>query len=140
MKIPSARGQVRFPAVSRHDRLEVAIVVNQLATPGLGSWAAGHRIAGAGQMFIASIGFLFALVHFGRTMRELWDSTWAGIDPLLPEPTLMYRGFMIFAVAWIWSGITSLQMLAELRRRRLEPPPLPPRLDPPPDSSCPPFE
>ncbi len=100
----------------QRDRLQIGIIVNQLATPGLGSWAAGHRLAGAGQLILACTGFALFLVHFTLMMRALWLSAMRGMEPEYPPTALWQRALLIFGVAWVWSGITSIQMYAELRR------------------------
>lgn len=101
----------------RRDRLHVAIILNQLATPGLGSWVAGRRLAGGGQLVVAFLGFGFFLVHFGRLFQSLWLAVIDGVAPEVLSPATWHRGLAIFVAAWCWSGITSLQLYAELRRR-----------------------
>lgn len=114
---------------SRADRLEVAIIVNQLATPGLGSWGAGHRVAGIGQLVFSTSGFAAGVVHFIRVMRILWTAAWEGREVVLPDSRLIVLALVLFGIAWVWSGFTSLQMLREIRRLRAIPPGEPPRLD-----------
>ena len=110
------------------DSLEVAIIVNQLATPGLGSWMAGHRIAGAGQLFLSCAGFGLYVVFFGMILRGLWAAMNGG--PEVPPPASFWwqDALILFGIAWLWAGFTSIQLALELRRRRRT---LPPRVSPP---------
>lgn len=130
MKSNSAHDRQPPRLRSRADRLEVAIVVNQLATPGLGSWMAGHRTTGAGQLVIASAGFAGSLVHWWRSMRAIWTAAGTGAEAVLPDNSLLMRSLVLFGIAWIWAGFTSLQIYAEIRRLRAAPPTQPPSLDP----------
>lgn len=125
--LPSASLPATAP---RHrDRLQIAIIINQLATPGLGSWIAGRKIAGFGQMSLAVSGFGFFLRDFFRLLGATWDVFQGRLDPSqVPAFDPSQTGLRIFAVAWIWSAVTSLQLFLELRRRRTAPLP-PPKLD-----------
>jgi len=105
---------MRLPA-NRRDRLQIAIVINQLATPGLGSWIAGHRIAGAGQLTLAIAGFLYFLVNCIRLVTDSVNAATQGnAPPPFPEQAVKLT-LLLFGIAWLWSGITSLQLWRELR-------------------------
>lgn len=119
----------------------MAILLNQLATPGLGSWLMGHRWAGAGQLLLAGAAVGMAAVWFGAVVQATWNSLASG-EPLNADALRLgwfQRAVFGFAVAWIWAGVTSLQIWWEVRRARLavaeETPSAgfdgPPRLDPP---------
>ncbi len=121
----------------RRDRTLLAIAANLLATPGLGSWIAGHRVAGAGQLAVVLVGFAMFLVHFGRLMGTLWDTAANGIDATPLPAELLHQSFYVMGIAWLWSAVTSVQMFLAARKPHPsdspdpgEPPPLaPPRLD-----------
>ena len=113
-------GEVRATSGTKpkRDRLQVAIILNQLATPGLGSWIAGHRIAGAGQLLVACSGFVIVLADFGHLLAALWHAV-TGYAAASDAPVAISKtGLTLFLAAWCWSGITSLQLYLELRRRR----------------------
>jgi 4a-hydroxytetrahydrobiopterin dehydratase len=117
------------------DRTSAAIIINQLATPGLGSWIAGHRVAGAGQLLIACSGFCVFLVYFARLIIEAFHTA-MGAEPVEPLNDALWRwGLILFGVSWVWSGITSLQIWSRSRRTAV-----PPRVAPttPPDLAIPP--
>ena len=105
------------------DRVEIAVVINQLATPGLGSWIAGRRLAGAGQLILSCAGFGLFLVFFVLMIRSLWLAAGGEPDIGTPDPLLWKRALGLFGAAWVWSGITSLQLLLDRRRRRRDQPP-----------------
>ncbi len=116
----------------RRDRLQIAIVINQLATPGLGSWIAGHRIAGAGQLAFSISAFLYFLI---RCLQMVSESIRTALDgdaaPGFPMDA-WNRSMILLGIGWLWAGVTSLQMLLEIRSTPIEPsPPIlqgPPRL------------
>ncbi len=112
----------------RRDRLQMAILINQLATPGLGSWVAGHRLAGAGQLTLACAGFAWFLVYFFLLIREYWRALDFAYEPHAPPEAILNQALILFGVAWLWSGITSLQCWLELRRTPRGTPGEPPRL------------
>ncbi len=109
----------------------MAIVINQLATPGLGSWIAGRRVAGAGQLALALTGFGLYVAYFSLVIRDMIRTASSGIaPPALPDGWWKWS-LALFGAAWLWSGLTSLQLLVEIRRRRAAtgaPIPEPPRL------------
>ncbi len=103
----------------RRDLLELAVVLNQLATPGLGSWIAGHRIAGAGQLLVGLVAFADFLFQFALLIAGLIQVALGDLDnPTFPTDSLK-RALLVLAIAWCWALITSFQLLHE--RRRLPP-------------------
>ena len=91
-----------------------SFLINQLATPGLGSLMAGRYVAGAGQLALAVIGFILVVAWFVSLMMQVYQQ----IDsdaPLKPVAWLGKAGAATFAAAWIWSLVTSLSLLREAR-------------------------
>lgn len=123
----SVRSGIRWP-IRRRDRVQVAIVINQLATPGLGSWLAGRRIAGAGQLILAFAGFFLFVGYLGILLVGVWRATWNGLEPVPPNPAWWRWGIGLFGAAWLWAAVTSLQLWLGLRRDREPPTVEPPRL------------
>ena len=99
-------------------RIRTCVIINQLATPGLGSILAGRWVAGVGQLCLALVGFGIFVVWFVqlfvRTLHALSGST--DNPPLHPLMGLL--GLGIFIASWLWSGITSLSLLREARREQ----------------------
>jgi len=96
------------------------LLLNQFATPGLGSLMARRWFAGAGQLLLAVAGFCLLLgwfiqvcIQFYRMMSDL-----AQTQP--PYPWLGKLGALLFLAAWLWAWVTSLSVL---RQARLNTPP-----------------
>jgi membrane associated rhomboid family serine protease len=109
MKISSA-GQGLSRAAARNCAL-----INQLATPGLGSLMGGRYVAGTGQLLMALIGFGFVLAWFVSLVRQVYRQ----IDTDTPGPSVAWLGEIggvIFAAAWAWSLVTSLALLRRANR------------------------
>src|SRR4051812_23285352 len=104
MKIFSA-GKQLSPAAARN-----CFLVNQFATPGLGSLMGGRIIPGLGQLALAILGFVFVLVWFLQTMKQYYSL--AGDEFQNPSPVsyghYALAGFLFFAASWLWSLLTSL--------------------------------
>ena len=91
-------------------------MINQLATPGLGSLMAGRIVAGTAQLILAVAGFLmiagwFIQLAFG-VYRQLQD--FATEPPAFPW--LGPAGAMAFLLSWLWALVTSLSLLRDARR------------------------
>jgi hypothetical protein len=105
-------------------------VINQLATPGLGTWIGGRTLVAVGQLALAIAGFLMICGWF---LSVLWQSVQnipSDAATPLHFPWLGKAGAVLFAVAWVWSGFTSVSLLREARRNEREGRPAPP--EPPP--------
>jgi len=100
-----------------------ALAINLGATPGLGSFVAGHRVVGLFQMGLAVSGFIAILAWFWGLLRGAWESVQAGGSISWPPAQALIVGCALFAGAWLWSMVTSLQILRDLRKTR--PPILP---------------
>lgn len=111
-------------------RLQIAIIINQLATPGLGSWLAGRKIAGAGQLVFSVTGFLIFVWYFVLLMVGMVQSLRTGIEDYWPPSIWWKAALLTFALSWLWAGTTSLSLYRELRSNPPSPPP-PPVLRPP---------
>jgi hypothetical protein len=101
-------------------------VINQFATPGLGSLMGGRRVAGIGQLLLALVGFVFVCLWFVKTTIHLYNQMIVGA----PTPSSGWfgkAGALAFALAWLWALVTSIQMLRAAEPD--EPAGVPPRLD-----------
>jgi hypothetical protein len=93
-----------------------ALAINLGATPGLGSFVAGHRVVGVFQMGLSVSGFIAILVWFWELLRGAWDSIQTGDSVVWPPAQGLILGCALFAGAWLWSLVTSLQILRDLRK------------------------
>ena len=93
-----------------------ALAINQGATPGLGSFVAGHRVVGVFQMGLAVSGFIVILTWFWELVRGAWEGLQAGDSVSWPPSQGLILGLALFGSAWLWSLVTSLQILREIRK------------------------
>lgn len=107
-----------------------AFLINQFATPGLGSLLAGRRLSGAGQLTLAIAGFIFFVLWFIAVMRQFYGQIQGDVEAT-PVGWVGWIGLAMFGGAWVWSLVTSLSLLREARRNQPslfndpQPPPLP---------------
>src|SRR5882672_4834015 len=97
-------------------RARNAALMNQLATPGLGSLMARRWLAGSGQLLLAVAGFLLIMGWFVQLAMQ----TYRLLSDLPPQaeayPGLGKAGAILFGAAWLWSGLTTISLLREARR------------------------
>jgi len=98
------------------NRLIVCILINQLATPGLGSLMARQMVAGAGQL-------LLALAGFGLIVTWMCDFFYRSIKQALGEPSsqsthgwALNWGFILFGASWLWALVTSVSLGIKARK------------------------
>jgi len=107
-----------------------AALVNQLATPGLGSLMAGRYLTGAGQLLLALAGFFCFLYWFVAVMRQFYGQIEGNVE-VQPVGWIGLLGLGLFGLAWLWALVTSISLLREARRNQAadfatpRPPPLP---------------
>ena len=94
-----------------------SVLINQLATPGLGSLLAGRWLAGAGQLLLAVAGFVMVVAWFALTMIQLYRQI-NGDAPPKSVAWLGEVGALIFGAAWLWALLTSLSLLRETRAQQ----------------------
>ena len=92
-------------------------LLNQLATPGLGSLLGGRWLAGSGQLILALAGFCLIIAWFVKVMLLFYQQIESNANPAPGSVAwLGESGAATFAVAWIWSLFTSLSLLREARK------------------------
>lgn len=98
-----------------------AALLNQLATPGLGSLLARRWIAGTGQLLLALTGFVIILIWFAQMMMGYYGQMFSDAPPHQPATfTGLILGAAIFTLAWLWSLWTSFSLLREASQVSLE--------------------
>jgi hypothetical protein len=105
-----------FSATGQPDRIRArnCFLVNQFATPGLGSLMAGRMIAGLGQVIVAVAGFALVVVWFVLTMIQTYKQ-FTEDAPAESHARFGETGALIFAAAWLWSLVTSLGLLRQAK-------------------------
>jgi hypothetical protein len=106
------------------------LIVNQLATPGLGSLMAGRFVAGTVELTLSLLGFGFVMGWFFQIFMQYYRQMNELPPQPPPYPWMGKAGVIIFAAAWLLSWITSLSVLRESRRNEAaQPPPaVPPKI------------
>lgn len=92
------------------------LILNQLATPGLGSWLGGRRIAACGQLLLAGTGFSLIVLWFMRLMIDLVHQLNGRAVAGGWHRKLGAGGGGLFLLAWLWALCTSLSLLRQARR------------------------
>lgn len=100
-------------------------LINQLATPGLGSLMAGRYLAGSGQLLLAVAGAGFVIVWFVAVMAQTVQQLDDGARPK-SMAWLGEIGALLFAISWLWSLVTSLSLLRQAPPEEM---PAPPKID-----------
>ena len=93
-----------------------ALAINLGATPGLGSYLAGHRWVGLLQMGLSVSGFIAILFWFWELVLGAWEGLQAGDSVSWPPSQGLIVGGALFGAAWLWSLVTSLQIFRDLRK------------------------
>ena len=92
-----------------------AALVNQCATPGLGSLMAGRWIAGGGQLILAVAGFVLVVVWFFKVMIQYYGEIGGDVQPH-PVGWIGEMGGILFVASWFWALVTSISLFFEARR------------------------
>ena len=91
------------------------LVTNLVGVPGVGTLLAGHRAAGAGQLALALAGGVpltyYVLAFLGAVLRTLSVPPEGG-----PPLGIGLLGLGLFAAGWLWSLVSSVQVLRLSRR------------------------
>lgn len=112
MKLFSPRSKPLSHATARN-----AALLNLLATPGLGSLIARRWIAGAGQLLLSFTGFALFMVWFIKEMTQYYGQISGDVE-VRPVGKYLIAGLVLFALAWLWSGVTSISLLREAAASR----------------------
>lgn len=108
-------------AIKKTSRLKArnAALLNQLATPGLGSVFAGRIVAGLGQLAASTAGFALVLFWFVQLMIQYYGQI-SGNVTVHPVGSYGLLGAGLFVLAWCWSLATSFSLLREASKVSLE--------------------
>jgi hypothetical protein len=106
-------------------RARNCFLINQFATPGMGSLMAGRPVAGIGQILVAVAGFALVMLWFVLRMSDMYNQV---VNDAQPQSVAWAgeAGTGLFAAAWLWSLVTSLSIL---RKARASEPATPPKLE-----------
>ena|SRR5579859_1656469 len=97
-----------------------SFLINQLATPGLGSLMAGRWAAGIGQIILAVAGFGLIVAWFFLVMSQFYHA-FKGDEPSGNSVAgFGEAGALLFAAAWLWALFTSLSLMREARENEAQ--------------------
>jgi len=106
-------------------------VINQFATPGLGSWLARRTVAAIGQLTLAFAGFFVLIACIFQATAEKIQAM-MGEGPAVSNAARLGKiGGILFGAAWLWSGVTSISVWLEARRNERQKKTAPPIDQPP---------
>jgi len=97
-----------------------AALLNQLATPGLGSVIAVRWFAGLGQLLLSLAGFGLVMAWFVQEMIPYYRLMFSDTPPHLPSMRMLVAGAILFVLAWLWSLVTSASLMREASQVSLE--------------------
>lgn len=99
------------------NKARLAVLVNQCATPGLGSLMAGRYIAGSGQLLLSLTAAAFILLWFANLLKVAYTIMESTGEPDLRH-WLGLLGFGLLFLSWCWSWVSSLSILREVRKQQ----------------------
>ncbi len=105
-----------------------AALINQLATPGLGSLMAGRWVAGIGQLAMAVAGFVMVVVWFFEVMIQYYGQISGNVQSH-SVGWIGATGSILFVASWLWSLATSVSLLLQAKTGEANmPKTVPPRM------------
>ena len=109
-------GMKPFSAPKKLSRAKArnAALMNQFATPGLGSLMAGRRLAGAGQLLLFLAGFVLYCVWVFKDLAQYYSLMFSDAQPEhVGWNGMATTGVVLCVAAWLWSLVTSLRLMRE---------------------------
>jgi hypothetical protein len=103
-------------------RVWTCVLINQFATPGLGSLMARRLWAGTGQL-LAVVGCVLITGWMCALFYRVFQEQLGGPVSQNSFDWLWQWGTVLFGAGWLWSGVTSISLL-----RRTKPEKMPPKL------------
>jgi hypothetical protein len=76
---------------------------------------AGRYVSGAGQLVLAICGFVLCCIWFVNLLRQYYGLMFGDIEPHFHH-WMVLAGGVVFAVAWLWSLVTSIRLWTEASR------------------------
>lgn len=106
-----------------------AALVNQLATPGLGTLMLGKLVLGFSQLALALVGFAFVLTWFGMILSQYYGQISGNVE-VRPVGWIGWVGLGLFGVSWLWSLVTSIGFIRAAKLASEQEASMPPRISP----------
>ena len=120
------------PKILGQSKAIYCFVINQLATPGLGSIIAKRTIVGTGQLILALAGFFMLM---GWMFKYFWGMAQTQIGESASQKPYGWMGkwgLICFGASWVWALVTSISLLRQARselagQQQVPPPPIAPK-------------
>jgi hypothetical protein len=93
-------------------------VLSNLVLPGLGTFVAHRRVAGILQLVVSQTGFALCLLWAILFVRD-WVHQGSMPEDITPELAMGLTGATLFLFAWIWSLVSSVEILINSRKSAL---------------------
>ena len=97
--------------------------INLLATPGLGSFMGGRKGVGRAQMFFSSVGFVLIVVWIFKFCFNISEAEIDGTAAAVVPAWWWQGGVLAFGIGWVWSLGTSISLLLQVKKNRIQAPP-----------------
>lgn len=112
--MPGAPTDLPLVASTPRSHARSCLLTNLLVLPGLGTWVAGNRLVGIGQMIFAGAGFIVSL-WFATWFTRTWYRT--GTAPLeaWPQLKIALAGVTCFLCGWTWGLATGMGLVRRAR-------------------------
>jgi len=111
------------PPPLTESRAWYCLIINQVATPGLGTIWGGRRKLGRVQLALALVGFCLLVFWMWRDLYQSSLREALGEPPLPPATAAGNWGALCFALAWAWAWFSSVRIVREAQRRERAKPP-----------------
>ena len=112
-----------FSAPRRISRAKArnAALLNQLATPGLGSLIAGRWIAGSGQLLVFLAGFVLYCAWTFKYLAAYYSLMYSDApDQTAGLKWMLWTGVALCVAGWLWSLVTSISLVREASKISLD--------------------
>ena len=120
------------PRILGQSKAIYCFVINQLATPGLGSLMGKRTLAGAGQLTLSVAGFLMLVGWMIRYFSQMVQKEMGETVTSNSHAWMGKWGLICFAASWLWALVTSIGLLRQARREQTAQQREPPRITKPP--------
>ena len=120
MKISSAGSRPPLTRAAARN----CLLVNQFATPGLGSLMAKRFVAGSVQLTLAVIGFCCVITSMTMRLIQMYRDMQGGEPSPGSHSWVGTIGWSIFIGSWLLAWTTSLSVLREARLNEQRQPPI----------------
>jgi 4a-hydroxytetrahydrobiopterin dehydratase len=107
------------PPVLTSKKAVTCVLMNLLATPGLGSVMARRLFAGIGQLILSFVGFILIMVWFFKLVVVQYYGQINGDVAVHPVGWIGLTGAILFTIAWFWSLVTSFSISRQAAKVRV---------------------